>query len=882
MLSRNINFDPSDARILERAVEYGDKPLIKMLLQRGADIKHSGVLCNAKDVEMANWLISQGADINFISNKNALYSAFFKGRIDVAEFLINKGLGLQEAVKIPLLERGINHTNYQKIVDMFIKMGVNLKDATLLNNAYNYPEMIEWLINKGANVNAIDEHGYNALRNASSAGVKIVKILIKHNIDLGPESAKKALLQAVYYNKKDVIEELIAYGVDIKLPCLLHQACTLDMAEWLIDKGVNINATDLYGKSALYGHVAAGRIEIVKLLLKHDLTLMPDDLDSLLNNSIYGSYSNVIKMLVDFFEVDISKYNHLLHKVRSKEMAKYLIENGADINGIDEHGKNPLYYALQNQHSYPQVAMFLFSRGARFNQEDKVPLLELMSQHTSLDLIELLIKDNVDVKHSNALHYATNVNIAKLLVDNGAEPHKELHNHTVLYSAACTYRVDVVQFLLQLGAKFNESEKAPLLVNAVAANHKVLAEILINSIGNIKELCTLHKATNVEMAEWLISKGADINLKDSSNKSPLYYAAKCNYSGLSINLKIELVKFFLNKNLKFAEENKLELIEFSVGYNGCSDIAQLLLPGVDMQKVCLLHKARTLDMAKWLISKGVKINLADKDGKDALYHSVFFNNAPEITKLLLNEGLRFQEEDKKLLLEQIGGNNRELTSILIEQGADIKKACVLHNVNNLKVAKWLIEQGADVHLKDLNNKTALYQAAANNRLLIVKLLLDDEVEFVIEELPELLSKAITSNYKEIAQILVENGADLKQAGLLSKASNVDMALFLINNGADVNEIDDDGNTAFNSVIQQKKYQLAEFLLKQMQGDILLEKNIDGKTALHYANEQKNESIISELLFKMNLSSSHNDLDQLNVHDILALGNGSNIDSVDIC
>jgi len=877
LLNRGIRVEEADKiRLLEEAADqyYGDKDLMQLLMHRGADIRKACVLHSRNTVEMAKWMIAQGADIHALSNdssyrgKNALYSALFNGDMDLAEFFINQGLKIEESDKTYLLNRGFSSYNYQKAFTIFTNLGIDLKESGLLHKFYNYPEIVEWLIQRGANVNELDKYGHTALLNAAYSNGQVFKLLLKHGAKMRSEEKIKALTNAVNGNNKEIIELLLASGADIKQAPVLHHASNIEMALWLIGKGADIKIIDEYGHNALYrkaNHASANSEEIIKLFLNHGLTLTTSDRDQLLENSMYG-HVDAVKILVKYFGVDVTKVG-LLHKVREVGTAKYLIEQGADVNAIDEHGKNPLCNMIKN--GYLQVALLLFKHGARFADEDKILLFEKAVTNAYTDIIDLLAKDGVDLSKTMALHWAPNLTITRWLVTQGADinfKNDKAGGQTAVASAASANRLDVVKFLLEKGVKFVPNEADALLVNAVAVNNKALAEILVKFTNNIKQLCVLHAAPNVHMAEWLIGQGADIQLKDNAGKTALYRAADVNY-GANINSKTELVKFFMQKGLLFAPEDKTPLMQILVCYGG-KEIGQLVInSGFDINQAWLWSQVRVLDMAQLLISQGANIHLLDSAGKNALYHSIF-NCATEVAKLLITKGIKLEDADKIPLLERVA-SNKQLVEILISQEANLKQACILHNVSDIVTAKWLIEKGANPQLKDARGKNALYKHSESDRPLMVKLLLETGLEFEAADIPELLSKAVTHNYKEVAKILVENGGDVRQLGLLGKATKVDMAKWLILRGAKVNDIDENGNTALHFAVKTGNQQLVKFLVEEMDIDNLLVKNSESKTALHYANEGSNQGIVSEILSGLNLGLGYHDNENLD-HDVACM------------
>lgn len=182
-------------------------------------------------------------------------------------------------------------------------------------------EVVQFLIEKGANINSRMKFGVSVLCAAIDKDVKcyrLVKLLIDQGIDLNVREGdyETPLQSAVRNNNCAVVKLLIDHGVDPNVHSdygtpLQRHICFLPnpdekMAVFLVENGAraveyNFGSTDL--------HLAA----------------------------IYGL----------------------------PELAQALIKYGADVNLRNEYGKTPLYYA--KVHSYQKVADILLAAGADQN-----------------------------------------------------------------------------------------------------------------------------------------------------------------------------------------------------------------------------------------------------------------------------------------------------------------------------------------------------------------------------------------------------------------------------------------------------------------------------------------------------------------------------------
>lgn len=158
-----------------------------------------------------------------------------------------------------------------------------------------------------------------------------------------------------------------------------------------------------------------------------------------------------------------------------------LVESGADVNSIGEHGMGPLLTFT------PAVTEYLLSKGAdpnRQTNESGDPILTGIAYFNSVDCVRLLLQAGADpnavVKSTGegALHacligLGKNVTIsdrhevAKLLIEHGADPNRRTipgmlslafwrdvrtRGETPLHRAAAYASEETIRFLLQSGA----------------------------------------------------------------------------------------------------------------------------------------------------------------------------------------------------------------------------------------------------------------------------------------------------------------------------------------------------------------------------------------------------------------------------------------------
>lgn len=306
----------------------------------------------------------------------------------------------------------------------------------------------------------------------------------------------------------------------------------------------------------------------------------------------------------------------VLAAMRHKSTAAWLLmDKGARLDIKSETAKNLLIMALSedNQDKFN----LLKSRGIDLNQA-----LPWAWKERRLDKLEFLRSNGADVPkmlgwtplHSAA--YAGDQKKVEELVKKGAKmDQKDNLGRTPLDCAIIGGNTGTAKFLIAAGADtlYSNSEESPLLY-AVEKGDREIAEILISKGADIKiklHCCEtlLHVAASkgdVKMADLLISKGSDINAKGAVDSTPLHYAVS--------NDRIEMVKYLLSKG---ADINARE---------ACSSTA--------------LHSAAIngyADMAELLISKGADVNLKNSNGETPMEQAIC-SKKDEIVDVFMKHG----------------------------------------------------------------------------------------------------------------------------------------------------------------------------------------------------------------------------------------------------
>lgn len=332
--------------------------IIKLLIEKGADI-------NAKDkfgntplhkasgrIETLKMLVKAGVDINAKdgSGRNILYKA---RDVETFRFLLGKGADINARDK---QENTILHncTNTD-IAGSLVSNGFGLEsknkrgDTPLHSHAWNgNAEMVEFLIAKGADINARNKMRYMPLGKLREDNVKIAQILIDSGASILGDKAGEQFADRV------PLDYHVSKG---------H----INVVKLMLDKIVKIDITAWQALSC------AKSIQMIELLTSHGIDLKNIKLDN--NRKLVHSYTRDVELLKYLLSkgvaIDVNNQSNfwkrtpLFSAIQSGniESVKFLLELGSDTDLKDKNGDTPLDFAIKNNKQ--QVIDLLKKHGAK-------------------------------------------------------------------------------------------------------------------------------------------------------------------------------------------------------------------------------------------------------------------------------------------------------------------------------------------------------------------------------------------------------------------------------------------------------------------------------------------------------------------------------------
>lgn len=351
---------------------------------------------------------------------------------------------------------------------------------------------------------------------------------------------------------------------------LAVQTGNIEVVWTLISQKVNVNEAvpSLHGSTPLHLAVQYCHKDILRLLLKSGATAS-------INTRDHNSRTPLILAIPDLLQ-------QLIHgkRVIDAEVVNILVDAGANVN--ETCGRYfPLLLAVENNNE--QVVKILVDAGARVNEPCENPvdhcsfsLLYLAVARNNEKIVKILIDSGAKDDTSTLLSLAVQNNseqIVKMLIDakQDVNSHSKYSESPVSLAATCNHKnTKIIELLINAGAKVHDHLELEQVLdwddfNAVKILIKAGANV--NTRSNNRGWTAFHLAAmnnDTAMINYLLSRGADANIKDHSGLTPLQRAALCNQDDSHLKvIQILLKNVGTGNSLKDSADAKLFQLLFS-------------------------------------------------------------------------------------------------------------------------------------------------------------------------------------------------------------------------------------------------------------------------------------------------------------------------------
>jgi ankyrin repeat protein len=643
LLEKGLNANQNNAdkdTPLNKAAWNGNIDAVKILVLKGAvldarkkpgDYTPLGNAIYHDYTDIALFLIDCGADITIAPNEynvSYLHMAAAGLSLEVVKKLVEKGADVNKKDKF-------NKTPFDEVVYRYhrsrnaeLSSRPEMMSDLLLDNAQKNTadEIMIYLIEKGTQIDFKGERGTELLYTfADHQRPRMLKCLLSKGANpnlKSPKASGNPLEEAIDTGDIEPVKALIEGGADINANTfdgkpIIFRTLKKEIFILLVKSGAKINVKNTLGQTPLHQAVAAEWKEALVLLLEcgADESVADNYGNTPLHEAITNQNAEIVEILISKkAALDArDKYGntplHLAVNCWNVELVRILLEHGANANIADNNGWTPLhsaaaiaYKAEKVKPRVDEIVKLLIEKGANTNAVDH---------------------ENMTPLHCAAV--ANNPKAAEMLLANGAEiSPKNKFGWTPLDYAAYSNKDNCAAFLKSKGATTDVLNKPEImLINAIKQGNlqkvkelvekgKVSVNTKIEALGGKNPLMTSINEKKNEIFNYLIEKGADVNIKTEKLDTPLLTAALCN----------------------------------------CAE------------------------MAKVLIEKGADVNAAETLSNSTILHDAVYKNNFEIVKLLLDNGADMNRIDHLGYTPVYYAAQRgfvEIVEILADRGAKISK-----------------------------------------------------------------------------------------------------------------------------------------------------------------------------------------------------------------
>ncbi|KAL7295714.1 hypothetical protein TKK_0011061 [Trichogramma kaykai] len=344
-----INQDKNGKIPLEYAVDNLDMRNIELLLQYNPDVNNEhyrkvflAVLNIHKTFgsEIVDYFFKYGFEIKLEDKStNVIFTAVTNGYYNIVEQLLNEGADANVSVEGSTLLHSATKNHHCDIIKLLIKHNANVHAKDHVDKlAVHYAienddkEILEFFLNNGINTKDYPDLLHYSILKCSNKCKDNLDILLRYDADINycDEQGINALHLIIQFLRSDVRED---YNSLTKFNKYLMSDYIAETVDFLLEKGVNVNAKTAFGWTAL-----------------HMAIVLDENLDKLVETLL--KYDADVDCKNDVGHTPL----HLCCQKGNFRIISLLLNFGADINIEDPDGRTPLDAVFKIKQEYQKKA----------------------------------------------------------------------------------------------------------------------------------------------------------------------------------------------------------------------------------------------------------------------------------------------------------------------------------------------------------------------------------------------------------------------------------------------------------------------------------------------------------------------------------------------
>lgn len=577
-------------------------------------------------------------------------------------------------------------------------------------------------------------------------------------------------------------------------------------------------------------------------IVEHKLTLFEE--------AYYGKHLDIVKFLIEECNQDVNteisdwkEYKQpillLSYRRGNYELAKYLIQKGADVNRVDSDFLNLAFHVCKNND------MEFFNLIIDKNPDFFTQPAYNACQNGNLEMMGMIMLqfENYVSRREGAWHHEVSqlrdTIIATLLT---IAAKQNLYCMSLL----------ILKYVKE-GQKFEQIEVSPFYA-AVSCGNLAVANLFLEKLPRSIITVTyegknsIHGCAisgSIEGLEYAFDFGYDIDQKDYFGKTPLKYAFEKNH--------IKIVKILLEKGAKVDND----LLNIACAISNLDMVRLLVDHGANVNHVskqtfvetpllqCLMANKFNPEVFNFLLSKGADIDFKSEHFSVMSRVMYLF----ESDQQAIISTLKHSKNKKSYLHMACEKSLFKVVKHLIDSGANPKmltgdKKTLIHSwvyKGDEKLLDYLLSKGIDIDAVDDNGLTALNFAVIHTHSPAFEILKNKGASITIadnygntclhrfaEGYSDIYSE--DDNFKKIVNDKNKSGETALMIACSKSKKNY--VKYLLSIGADPNIPDNQGSYPIHKVVASGKIEILDELIKAKVDMNVADK--DGNYPIHIA------------------------------------------------